>query len=617
MKKHFKLLVGLLLALSMAISVVACSEPNDDKKPGGDNGGQTEVVEKTYYDVTVVNGSIKGTQYNHDKIEKDASVTLVADAPVGADTFTHWAVNGNSVSTDAEYTFKVTESVTVTAVYGTEFSKWDGNYPEEAPATYSEDAENKVVHIGSAEALAYWADSVTNQKEGTDKTQYKFSTFDWGVYTRETSGKPETPELIESAVKSASKPDNKWTVSIDCNIDFDGNEWTPIIDQCYALHEITLDGNNHVFKNFYTAAYGDGKYVNGTMKAAGFFGQISGGNITIRNLTFDTAKVEVVGMDAGMQNVSLLVGYAVNNNHYKYFKNAQETRIENVNIINSLAIGSGNSKKMGFMIGRVGCGTETQNYDNKQHVIISGCTIADSKMVGSSILGGMIGHIYTGDKDQNIHDRYMHVIDAFNNSIENVTVISSANGNEDDISYKFGTLGTWDVLEWGTTGTPGTWGNPGWTQHPVDFEYGDTSVNFIDLHVGTGSVVDGKHAYAPVNTNAAMMKTTLEAVSDNGDPLVKDIFVCADMKFDPDGMGYPDWSGSDKQVIYIVGGAKLEGLDTTGSEVRYISGARNAAGELVVTDAEGNEIGIWKISLNSYEVQGQTTYKYEGAFQAK
>lgn len=67
--------------------------------------------------------------------------------------------------------------------------------------------------------------------------------------------------------------------------------------------------------------------------------------------------------------------------------------------------------------------------------------------------------------------------------------------------------------------------------------------------------------------------------------------MASDMEFDPDSMGYPDWSGNDEQVIYIVGGCTLTGLDTEGSEVRYISGARNADGDLIVTDAEGNVCG--------------------------
>ena len=189
-------------------------------------------------------------------------------------------------------------------------------------------------------------------------------------------------------------------------------------------------------------------------------------------------------------------------------------------------------------------------------------------------------------------DRDLHVLDVYDNTLNNITVISSLNGSDSNESYKFGTLGTWDQLTW--TGGMGV--GASFVQHPVDFEHGDPSVNFIDLHVGTGKAESGVLQYAPVNTNTAMMKTTLEAVDDEGNPVVKDIFVASDMEFDPDSMGYPDWSGNDEQVIYIVGGCTLTGLDTEGSEVRYISGARNADGDLIVTDAEGNVIGAWVVT---------------------
>lgn len=588
MKKHFKLLASLMLALCLSFAMVACGETSTPPPDGGDEKPPTVVeVDKTYYDVTVVNGTIKDTTYNHDKVEKDASVTVVAGEPVGNEEFTHWEIGGESVGTNEEYTFDVTANVTVTAVYGTNFSVWDGEYPEDAPETYTEDEDARVVHIGSAEALAYWADMITNQQDGTDKTQYKYSTFDWGVYTREFNSNGGD---VEAAVKAARKPDNKWTVSLDCNIDLAGFEWTPIFDFSYAQHQLTFDGNNHVIKNLYAPAYNSGEFVNISMKASGFYGHVAGSDITFKNITFDSAVAEVQGMDAGRQNLAIVLGYTVNNNHYQYFKNAQETVFDNVNIINSKIIGSGDCKKAGFLLGRVGCATETLNYDNKQHVTIKNCTISDNLLVASSILGGMIGHIYSSDAD--IMDRDLHVLDVYDNTLNNITVISSLNGSDSNESYKFGTLGTWDQLTW--TGGMGV--GASFVQHPVDFEHGDPSVNFIDLHVGTGKAESGVLQYAPVNTNTAMMKTTLEAVDDEGNPVVKDIFVASDMEFDPDSMGYPDWSGNDEQVIYIVGGCTLTGLDTEGSEVRYISGARNADGDLIVTDAEGNVIGAWVVT---------------------
>lgn len=599
MKKFLKMFLCLMLALSLSIAFAACADngkgtQDDQNPPNGQDedsdkteGGTAE--QKTYYEVTVVNGSIGETNYNHDKVEENTSVTVVANDAIGTESFVYWEMNGKSVSTDESYTFNVTENVTLTAVFDTEFSVWNGEYPEEAPAEYTEDEDNRVVHIGSASAFAYWADMVTNQQDGTDKTSYKYSTFDWGVYTREFNNNGND---VEAAVKSASKPENKWTVSIDCNIDLAGYEWTPMFDISYAQHEITYNGNGHVIKNLYVTAYADGQYVNNTMKAAGLFGVVAGSNISFENIIFDSALSEVKNMDAGRQNMAVIVGYMNANNHYDYFKDYQIMSFKNVSIINSSVIGSSTTKKQGFLIGRVGSATETMNYNIKEHVIIDTCTFSNNLVVGGSILGGMLGHIYTSDENVDVRD--LHIIDVYNCTMSNITAISYAKGSETDNSWIFGTLGCWDQLTW--SDPSGFGGSATFTQSPVYYDRGDPSINFIDLHVGTGVVSGTQALYSPVCTNTAIMGLTLVAKDESGDPLVKDIFVAADMTFDPDSLGYPDWEGDEDQTIYVVGGAVLEGLITGVTQVRYIDGTRNANGELNVKDADGNIIGAWVIT---------------------
>ena len=56
-----------------------------------------------------------------------------------------------------------------------------------------------------------------------------------------------------------------------------------------------------------------------------------------------------------------------------------------------------------------------------------------------------------------------------------------------------------------------------------------------------------------------------------------------------------DWEANDEQTIYLVAGANVTGLEL-GANVRYIAGARDAEGKLVVTDKDGNAIGTWNIA---------------------
>lgn len=71
------------------------------------------------YTVTVVNGTIDGTDGSTtDEYEAGASVTVTATVPNGQ-TFVAWTEDGEVVSTENPYTFEVTGNVTLTAVFET------------------------------------------------------------------------------------------------------------------------------------------------------------------------------------------------------------------------------------------------------------------------------------------------------------------------------------------------------------------------------------------------------------------------------------------------------------------------------------------------------------------
>ena len=106
----------------------------------------------------------------------------------------------------------------------------------------------------------------------------------------------------------------------------------------------------------------------------------------------------------------------------------------------------------------------------------------------------------------------------------------------------------------------------------------------IDLHCGS----------AKVATTAAQLKNALEAEAEGGGRANAEIFVTGnvDMSEVADML---DWEANDEQTIYLVAGANVTGLEL-GANVRYIAGARDAEGKLVVTDKDGNAIGTWNIA---------------------
>lgn len=66
------------------------------------------------YTVTVVDGTIQGTDDASGSFAEGTSVTVVATVPEGQ-TFVRWTVGGSEVSTSATYTFTVNSNITLTA----------------------------------------------------------------------------------------------------------------------------------------------------------------------------------------------------------------------------------------------------------------------------------------------------------------------------------------------------------------------------------------------------------------------------------------------------------------------------------------------------------------------
>lgn len=577
MKHKFRTIASILLAVCMVLCVAACDDEETPVVPTPTPTPQTE-----YVTVTVVNGLFSGKTINNDRVEKGTSVTVVAnDAPDAENDFTQWEVDGAKVSDSATYTFAANADTTVTAVYGSNYSVWDGEIPAEKPATLVEDEENRVVHIQDAAALAYFGDLMS--ADVTDKTAAKYSTFDWGIYSAALSA----GQSKENALYGATQGKSAWTVSIDCNIDMAGYAWTPINNKVYSWNDITIDGNNRVVKNFYVRGdAGDNK---------GFFGELLGSNITIKDWVFDGAAIlseednqAGTPLNGNIRNAGIIIGYVHAGNRPSIFADRQITVVDNVSVINSKMISQWVSNKLGFIVGRLGAGTEgilNRGDHEKQDVTIKNSTVSNVKITARHRIGGLIGHIYTGDADQTAKD--WSIVKAYNNVIENITAITSLSAVTSDVTYAIGTLGWWN---YSLFNEPGNAANQTSTSTNIDADINNDAVTLIDLHCG----------YQKMVCNIAAFQNRLEATTASDEPESQpiatygEIFVVEDldMTLVAEDM---TWTANENQYVYLVDGATVTGLDL-GEYVRYISGERNEDGHLIVTDAEGNEIGTWVIS---------------------
>ena len=439
-----KVLIALPLALMLTVGLTACGSktPSGDKEPDK----VVEYVDKDYVDVTAIGGTIKGKEYSHDKIEKNQNVTIVAPAAIGTQRFDGWYNGNEKVSSEAEYTFQATEHITLTARYdGNTLSVWDGEYPETvsnqattaADGGYVADFENKTWHITSAAGLAYWAKLVNCEESGNPTyASYRFSAFDAGVYNI-TSGSNA------DKVNAAYVPSNAWTLSLECDIDLNNQEWNPIWLFNSVLYDFTFDGNGHTISNLYAqtkghlwnggAAHQDG--------AAGFFGIIHQNDFTIRDITFENALI-TNGMDGsdytdpvkteypnGNRHCGVVAGFVSGGSTNTYFGRQNISLFENVNVINSFVGGSAVTKS-GFLVGRTGQGADDSMF------LFKNCNVSDSTIIGFTSIGGMIGHAFhLDDPDIKLGGR-ISVIES-ECSVTNVVAINVSDA-KDKI---FGSLG--------------------------------------------------------------------------------------------------------------------------------------------------------------------------------
>lgn len=403
-----KVFIALPLALMLTVGLTACggnNQGNGDKEPEV----KVEYVDKDYVDVTAIGGTIKDKEYSHDKIEKDKNVTIVAPAAIGTQKFDGWYNGNEKVSSDAEYTFKATVNVTLTARYdGNTLSVWDGEYPETvsnqattaADGGYVADFENKVWHITSAAGLAYWAKLVSCHKTGNPECGYVFSAFDLGVYNITSGDNAEK-------VKRAYVPGNAWTLSLECDVDLDYQEWNPIVDWNQCLFGLTFEGNGHTISNLYAVNKADAAVV---PFYTGFFGAVSGNDFTMRNVTFDGAYLTSPEGVAGNYWGGVAIGVLNSGAYNSIFGQPNTTIMENVNVTNAFIGGQGTSKS-GFLIGVTGAysifpgasGNGWVSANDNSVIILRNCNVTNGTMVTRGRSGGLVGYInHAVDSDPGI-----------------------------------------------------------------------------------------------------------------------------------------------------------------------------------------------------------------------
>ncbi len=516
-----------------------------------------EVKEKVA--VTVVNGTIKGENTNQNIYDKGTSVTVVPDSDKG--TFEKWMNGETEASTQSEYTFTADRSVVLTATFAAEEAKpsvWSGDYPDSEPEGFLEDEATHSWHITSADALAFWANKVTCNADGTDKNLSRYSVLD-----------ESTRAAQNDDPMNYYHPERAWTLYLETDVDLDGYPWTPINSSQWSFCGLTFNGLGHTISNLYVEAQNETTAGLGN-NSAGFFGCVMKDDLAIRNVTFDGARI--VSTSTSKQNMAVVLGYVSPSYHWMgagqtYFGTPQSIIFDNVHVINSI-VGDGNAYKDGLFVGRSGAWIEDEH--DAAMYMFTNCSASDCTVIGTKFVGGYIGYACHGSDGDIAVGGTLSIIE-ISCTMTNVTLITANASNDVGLSIP-GTLVSGD--------------HHLTTYHGTDLKaHAVKNIKKLDLHCGAGAIV----GTAEELSNAIC--------DENYEPNKTEIFVACDIDITKIISTLEENFEADpetKQVIYLLDGAQITGGTIEGIEIRKISGERDG-GSLVVTNEAGSAIGKWVI----------------------
>ena len=172
------------------------------------------------------------------------------------------------------------------------------------------------------------------------------------------------------------------TVKLMDDIDLAGIEWKPIGQtsgySARAYFQGTFDGNGKTISNLnvpattWEAGSNDGENF-----ATGFFGFIDAGGNTIKNVTFDNAKVE------GHHWVGVVAGYMTGT--------VSGVKVTNSTVTSTYENDKADGDKAGAIVG----------YLNQAGSVITGCTVENCVVSGVRDCGGIVGFSVAGSTTSN------------------------------------------------------------------------------------------------------------------------------------------------------------------------------------------------------------------------
>ena len=212
----------------------------------------------------------------------------------------------------------------------------------------------------SCQTGEFWQEVVKKQPKGYEKNESDQTL---------TISSPEALAWWAAEIKDGSSFAG-YTITISGTLDMSAHLWEPINawgdpgESSGPLDRVTIRGQNGVIRNLSIRGYCSlvGYY------ACGFIGSTKN-PITVKNLTFDSANVSIIGSYFGNQ-VGVVIGHAYCNN----------VNMDGVLVTNSTVNGLG---KVGGLVGHLAEPYKSHSFTN--------CSVENTRIIGAYNCGGLIG----------------------------------------------------------------------------------------------------------------------------------------------------------------------------------------------------------------------------------
>ena len=215
--------------------------------------------------------------------------------------------------------------------------------------------------------LEAWDGTTLNEPTYDDatKTYYISHAAELAYIAALVNGTLDTDNVSRAAV--AANPLKGCTVKLECDINLNGKEWTPI-GMGGKHFQGTLDGNGYTIHGLKIS-----ERPNGTSQAA-LLGTVSGTTVTVTDLTIKGASIEGLAYTDKDFYGSALIGTMYGT-----------VTIKGVNVVDSYI--SGNNK-VGALVAHDGVGT----LFTVENCVVDGCTFESTCVEDGGLVGGLVGY---------------------------------------------------------------------------------------------------------------------------------------------------------------------------------------------------------------------------------